>query len=270
MMGLSILATISAAAALVFALLSLAPSAQPPDWNYSTVPPRPDSANAPEPVDIVQRATTVLVAPDEHGDFSRPAIGSGIVIDRSPGKAVIVTCSHVAMPYIPPGAVRKPEDAFPLWVTMANGASGIGIVRWCAPPPIDVVLVEIEGLEHVPKPVQIAASTDYLLPGTPVFAVPNPMRNGWTTYQGTVLSQESHTTPAGTYRLVLSDLPVLPGDSGTGLFDKDGRLIGVNTWALMAPGIHQAISLPSETMQSILRAMRGFKDGRSHDAHRRH
>ena len=259
MMGLSYLAMILALVGLVSALSSLGPVAHPPEWRYSTIPPLEAAEDRPGPVGRVQRATAVIMAPDEDGDFRKAAMGTGVVVARSAGKAFIVTCSHVAMQHLPPGAVRKPEDAYPLWVVMANGASGIGTVRWCAPPPIDVVLVELDNLDEVPEPAQISPSTDYLLPGTPVFAVPNPLRNGWMTYDGSVLKQESRSTPAGAYRLVFSDLPVVPGDSGSGLFDGQGRLIGVNTWMLKTPNTHQTISLPSETMRSILKATAGLK-----------
>jgi len=59
-------------------------------------------------------------------------------------------------------------------------------------------------------------------------------------------------SPAGTYDLLFTDLPVIPGDSGSGLFDGEGRLVGLNTWTRLGEGGAHGISLPSETMQVLV------------------
>lgn len=254
LLALNSAALLAAVAGLASALLSLSPATLPSQWMYSAMPALDENSEAPGPAARAQRATALIMAPDEDGDFLRAAVGAGVVVGATPGRVQVVTCSHVAMPYLPPGAVRKPEDAHPVWVALANGAKGIGRVRWCAPPPVDVVLVELEVIGDLPDAVPIAPSTDYLLPGTPVLAVPNPLRDGWKTLVGAVVEQVTRRTPAGLFRLVFSDLPVVPGDSGSGLYDDQGRLIGVNTWMWKTPLVHQAISLPSETMQAIVEA----------------
>jgi S1-C subfamily serine protease len=67
--------------------------------------------------------------------------------------------------------------------------------------------------------------------------------------------RERHETPAGAFSLLFTDLPVQPGDSGSGLFDAFGRLIGLNTWTRVGPGGPQGISLPSDTMRAIADAV---------------
>ena len=62
----------------------------------------------------------------------------------------------------------------------------------------------------------------------------------------------------GTYDLVFSNIPILQGDSGSGLFDENGQLVGINTWMLKTPGIHQTISLSSKTMSDILDGIEGL------------
>ena len=75
--------------------------------------------------------------------------------------------------------------------------------------------------------------------------VPNPYRAGWKVIHGQLLRREPHRTPAGTYELLYIDLPVIPGDSGSGLFDARGQLVGVNTWSRgRANGAPQGITLP--------------------------
>ena len=85
--------------------------------------------------------------------------------------------------------------------------------------------------------------------------VPNPFRSGWMVHHGKVLKRESHRTPAGEYSLIYTSLPVQPGDSGTGLFDSLGRLVGLNTWTHIEEGGPKGISLPSNTMERIVEKM---------------
>ena len=50
----------------------------------------------------------------------------------------------------------------------------------------------------------------------------------------------------------MTDLNVLPGDSGSGLFDTNNRLIGLNTWRGYDSSGPVGISLPSDTMREII------------------
>jgi S1-C subfamily serine protease len=70
-----------------------------------------------------------------------------------------------------------------------------------------------------------------------------------------VQRRESHHTPAGEFSLLYTDLPVQPGDSGSGLFDAHGQLVGLNTWTRIGQGAPQGISLPSEAMRAIVDAL---------------
>ena len=82
--------------------------------------------------------------------------------------------------------------------------------------------------------------------------MPNPFRDGWLQHRGTVSGRRAHMTPAGRFSLVLTDLPLQPGDSGSGLFDTRNRLIGLNTWKVGdADRTWLGISLPSDTMKKI-------------------
>ena len=51
-----------------------------------------------------------------------------------------------------------------------------------------------------------------------------------------------------------------PGDSGTGLFDSLGRLVGLNTWTQIEEGGPKGISLPSNTMERIFEMMEMMDD----------
>jgi S1-C subfamily serine protease len=195
-------------------------------------------------------ATAVIVAPDEHGDALRGAVGTGAVVAVGAGRALVLTCSHVAMPYAAVGTVKNPASAQPVWVQLADGRSAGGRVVWTARPPLDIALVEVK-VDDPPAPVPIASATDGIDADEAVFFVPNPYRRSFRVERGKVLRREVHDTPAGRYSLLFTDLPVEHGDSGSGLFDVHGRLIGLNTWQTLGPTSPQGISLPAEAMAEV-------------------
>lgn len=227
------------------------------DWQHTSMPARA-SFGVPTHVQRILDATVVVLAPDADGDARNLAIGTGAVIARDDARAWIVTCSHVATPYAAVGAWRHASDARPVWVQLSDGREGQATVRWMASPPLDVALVEL-GIDHPPEPVVIAADSSTLTPEDPVTFVPNPYRSGWEVRHGKLLRRNTHHTPAGTYDLLFTDLPVIPGDSGSGLYDARGQLIGLNTWNHIEDGGARGISLPSEAMQVLVSAI---QDGR--------
>ena len=212
----------------------------------SSAPPVPASPASPL-VERVMRATVVLFAPGADGDARGGALGAGSVVRSDPGCAWIITCSHVAMPYASASALRDPAAARTVWVHLADGRNGPGRVRWTAPPPIDVALVSMD-VDHPPDPVEVAQDDRDIAEGAPVLFVPNPLRLGWLVHRGAATRRESRTTAAGEFALIYTDLPVMHGDSGSGLFDDRGRLVGLNTWATVENAKPAGICLPSATL----------------------
>jgi len=221
---------------------------------YTTMPAR-EQLGVPSHVQRVLDATVVVLAPGADGDARELALGTGAVIARDDTRAWIVTCSHVAIPYAAVGTWRSARDAQPVWVQLSDGRQGPATVRWVAPPPIDVVVIELP-IEHPPEAVPIAESSDVLQPQSPVLFVPLPYRSGWQVLHGVLERRETHHTPAGVYDLLYTDLPVIPGDSGSGLYDEHGDLVGLNTWTRSEDGRAEGISLPSETMRGLVDAIR--------------
>lgn len=210
-------------------------------------------------VERIVNATVVVLAPDQDGNAFPPALGTGAIVAADDKRAWIVTCSHVAMPYAPVGAYRHAKNAQPVWIQLADGREGKAFVRWAAPPPLDVVVIELP-ITDAPTPVPIAPSASELEVASSVTFVPLPYRSGWKVVHGQLLRRERHATPAGDYDLLYTDLPVTFGDSGSGLFDARGQLVGLNTWTRVrgdAPS--QGISLPSEAMHALVAAIEAGK-----------
>jgi S1-C subfamily serine protease len=206
-------------------------------------------------MDRIARATVVIVVGDAEGDARAPSTGAGTIIGRQDQRAWIATCLHVVTPHMSSAAARELERAQPVWVQLHDGRATMGRVVWAAPPPLDVALVEIT-IDAPPEPVVIAPDVDALGSGEAVMFVPHPYRTGWRLHHGSIEHRQLHQTPAGPYSLVFTDLPVQPGDSGSGLFDSRGMLIGLNTWARFDRGIPHGISLPTETLRALEDALR--------------
>jgi S1-C subfamily serine protease len=231
---------------------------------YTSMPARASLGESAQ-VERILNATVVVLAPGADGDARELAMGTGAVIASDDTRAWIVTCSHVAIPYAAVGTWRHARDAQPVWVQLSDGREGKAIVRWTAPPPLDVVLVELP-IAHPPDPVVIAPDTAAVQASASVTFVPNPYRAGWKVLRGELLRRETHRTPAGTYDLLYTDLPVTHGDSGSGLYDARGQLIGLNTWTLVGGAGSQGISLPSETMRVLVDAIHNGRLDRLDDA----
>ena len=80
-----------------------------------------------------------------------------------------------------------------------------------------------------------------------------------------LILKEAHNTPAGIYELLITDLPVTHGDSGSGLFDERGQLVGLNTWTKVEGGLAHGISLPSEAMRALSDAVQNNELDRLND-----
>lgn len=221
---------------------------------HATMPPRA-ALDLPAHVQRIIDASAIILAPGADGDAREGGLGTGAIVAADAHRAWLVTCSHVAIPYVSTAAPRRPRDAQPVWVQLSDGREGPATVIWAAPPPLDMVLLELP-IERPPPPVPIAADASGLAAQSPVTFVPNPLRAGWKVLHGEVLRREPHRTPAGAYDLVLTDLPVTFGDSGSGLYDARGQLVGLNTWTRIGAGTAQGLSLPSEAMRVAIDAIR--------------
>ena len=159
------------------------------------------------------------------------------------------------MPYASTAAFRNAATAQPVWVYFSDGRHAEGRVSWVAQPPLDVAIVSVR-IPAPPTPVPISPDAGAVGASAAVCFVPNPFRNGWLSRHGKVLKREPHSTPAGDYSLFLTNLPVQPGDSGTGLFDSRGHLVGLNFYLRSDNGKPQVISLPAETMDRVMHLIR--------------
>ena len=216
-------------------------------FKHSSMPPIPTKVLNDSYRARIARAMVVIFAPDPGGDIGKSGLGSGTVVLREPGKVGVLTCSHVALPDQSPSAFRTADPSRVLYVTFSDGRTAKASVIWTAPPPVDLAMLEAK-IEGGPAPVDVSRSADSLKENAKVTFSAHPYRHGWRFHDGKILKRRVHNTPAGKFSLIISDLPAEHGDSGTGLYDATGRLVGVITWKSSEDGKPRGISLPSDAL----------------------
>lgn len=194
------------------------------------------------------RANVIIETQGRFG-FLTKAMGSGVVLAIENGTATIVTNRHVIdLDYSGPGAGtdHDPLPSSKLQVQMLGLPSLVGSVVWIAPYGIDLALVRVAGVpptEHVAHAVWDVARVPKI--GDTVFAVGNPHGLSWTHTEGKISQKRKQIAGPLNVELIQTDASINSGNSGGGLYDAAGRLIGINTYTQdkrVAEGLGFAVS----------------------------
>lgn len=160
-------------------------------------------------------------------------IGSGVILQIKDQDCLIITNRHVVDLSFDGGA-KEPDMAklaqAKVEVLLVDQTARAGNVVWVAPGGIDLALVKIA------LPAREARAAKWELGrriniGDPVFAVGNPHGLGWTHTQGAVSQFRTQATGSHSVRVIQTQTAINKGNSGGGLYDREGYLIGINTWA---------------------------------------
>ena len=160
-------------------------------------------------------------------------LGAGVVITSD---GLIATNAHVVRP-AKKVRVETFEDRELPGIVVAEDST------W------DLALVRVESTELRWTPVAIEAGSPAPV-GSEVYAIGHPLGLGWTVTRGIV----SGYRQAGDVRLIQTDAPISPGNSGGPLLDKEGHLIGVVTAKILGGGAESvAFALPVSALLEFLR-----------------
>lgn len=152
--------------------------------------------------------------------------GSGVVV----GPGLVASNCHVV------------EDAASIRVTARQGEMSADWSRKL--PGLDLCLLKVEGLQAAPLPLRPSNS---LKVGEPAYAVGNPLGFGLAASQGLITSLRQDKP----YPLILATAAQSPGSSGGGLFDAEGRLIGITT-AVMGSGQNLNLILAADALTALM------------------
>ena len=167
-------------------------------------------------------------------------VGSGFIVDAS---GLVVTSHHVV------------KGADSVTVTLQDGrkleAQVVGV-----DPKTDLALIDVDSDESLP--VVEFGDSDRTRVGDWVVAVGNPFGLGGTVTAG-IVSGRGRDIGSGPYDDFLQiDAPINRGNSGGPLFDRGGRVVGVNT-AIFSPtggNVGIGFAIPANVASSVVESLR--------------
>jgi S1-C subfamily serine protease len=143
--------------------------------------------------------------------------GSGVIMSED---GVVLTNAHVV------------GDAAQVEVGLADGRRLTGRVLG-RDPTVDVAVVRISG----PRlPLAKPADSDALEVGQVAIAIGNPLGLERTVTSGVISAVNRSPQGLGLDALIQTDAAISPGNSGGPLLDSSGRVVGINTAIIAAPG----------------------------------
>lgn len=172
--------------------------------------------------------------------MSGTSSGSGVIIGASEQLTYIVTCCHVV-------------ENFSNYVVTLNDGTKFSANLVGGDPETDLAVISIEttGLTMA----SFIENSDTLKVGSDAIAIGNPLGTlGGTVTKGIVSSTSRNiTTSDGTiHNLIQTDAAINSGNSGGGLFNNQGNLIGIVSAKYAAAGIEGlAFAIPANLVRTI-------------------
>ena len=210
--------------------LSLALSSPRTNLAISDFDPDPTALeNMPPPINRAMRANVLV---ETQVGWGRSGIGSGVILRIADGRAIIVTNRHVVDPDFSaaaPARASEPKEAGRLQVKLLGQLAMPGEVLWIAPDGIDLALVGVAA-HTAEATAAVWQEKPRLAVGDEVFSIGNPQHLDWSAARGVISQFRVQTCGDRKVRVIQTDAAINPGNSGGGLYDKQGRLIAINTW----------------------------------------
>lgn len=184
-------------------------------------------------------------------NIKREASGSGVIywLDKEAGDAYIVTNYHVISTYLssgfgPWGTHSSTTDWTNIYLTTYSGetirSEDVTLVAG-SNTDTDLAVLKVTGSEDLRESDAVAATMAEASVGETVYAIGNANGEGTSVTKGIVslLSEEITVTGADNYSLVSfnvmrTDAAVNQGNSGGGLFNARGELVGIVSARLLA------------------------------------
>lgn len=228
----------------------------PIDSKDITTPLVPEDKNDTFDVNIIYTSTTLengnvedtvaaiydsVVAIDSYLNGSLYGSGSGVLFGSSEGLSFLVTCHHVI------------ENCTAFKVILSNGESLDGkLVGGDAENDIAVLSVEKTGLCYA----SWFENTDTLRLGSSVICIGNPLGTLPGSVATGVISYNNRSVAIDSYHnmdLIQTDVAINSGNSGGGLFNSAGALIGVVNGKYSSSGIEGlGFAIPAKTALRIV------------------
>lgn len=164
--------------------------------------------------------------------FRGSGLGSGVIVRIKDGLAWIITNRHVVDPNFATDSGDSSNVASSgarMTVKAIGQPVTPGQLIWIAPHGIDLAMITTPLTSKEAKFAVWDAEPKTTV-GSEAFAIGNPHGLGWTYTPGGISQLRRQTKGPLEVRVIQTSAAINPGNSGGGLYDRDGRLIGINTW----------------------------------------
>lgn len=199
--------------------------------------------------------------------------GAGVIvdIDKAAGDAYVVTNCHVI--YNDSAITPIAENVY-LFLYGMDGeydVTNCGITAEVigASQSYDIALLKVKGNELLKDSAAEAAvfsQTDDVYMGEPVYAIGNPQGYGMSATQGIIskesemisinLSSSNYYQNVKEYRVIRTDAAINSGNSGGGLFDTAGKLVGIVNSKSASTGVDNlGFALPASNVRRLVKLM---------------
>ena len=210
------------------------------------VPTRTSSAPLPVEKPLEVRPVSVAYQPEEQRIVEVVERVSPAVVSISPGRGMgsgffiredgtILTNAHVV------GQARE------VAVRMADGRTLRGRVLG-RDPSVDTAVVKVSGKDF---PAISIADSDGLRAGQSAIAIGSPLGLERTVTTGVISAVNRSLGDSELEGLIQTDAAINPGNSGGPLLDSGGRVIGINTAILSAPGGGLGFAVPINLARNV-------------------
>ena len=165
--------------------------------------------------------------------------GSGVIIHED---GYILTCHHVI------------ENASEVYVTLSDGVSVYEAAAVGSDAASDLAVLKIQPKAEQPLTAAKHGKSGYLVVGERVVAIGNPLGTlGGTVTDGIISATErTITTENGTMTLLQTNAAINSGNSGGGLFNLKGELIGIVNAKYAASGVEGlAFAIPIDSAYEV-------------------
>lgn len=176
---------------------------------------------------VFARVSPSVVTVRTLGDNGKPeSQGSGVVV----GRGLVATNCHVV------------QEAATIRIVATQGELPATWSRQL--PGLDLCLLTVTDLNAASLPLRPSTA---LVVGEPIYAVGNPLDFGLAVSAGLIALVE----PQSPYPLIVATAPLSPGSSGGGIFDREGRLLGITT-AILGTGQNLNRILAADAITDLL------------------
>jgi serine protease Do len=194
--------------------------------------PDADALNHMAPAVARSARANVLVEMKSGGLLGGTSIGSGVILQIEHGSALIVTNRHVVDPKFQGQESGDEKAGLPdseLQVKLVGQLAHPGRVVWIAPGGIDLALISVEVDGTGARAAAWKPKTKLEI-GSEVFTMGNPQNLVGTLTSGSISQLRLQKLGSRQVHVIQISAALNPGNSGGGLYDKSGALLGINTW----------------------------------------